>query len=427
MSIKRYLNINSAEELEVHIDDIAQGGDGVGRWQNRVVFVRGGLPGEDVRIRLSSQKPRYMHGQVIDILKAVPERIAPRLPTADHMPWQHIAYPAQLRYKQAIVQQQLARLAGVSDVPVHPVLPATHPWGYRNTAHFHVQENRVGYYSTGSHQVVDLAEDPLVLPVLNDALNGLRLLLEGGIPELHSVTLRASAAFGYAIAGLSGTGTFSELATRWQTHVPALASVVVSPTTVDRPMATLHEELGEVVFSLSLDSFFQVHTAQASQLLAVIRSGLRLQSHERLLDAYSGAGTFALPLASEVCEVVAIEENPHAVADGERSAQLNDIANVRFVIAPVERVLTNLPPDIPQTFDAAILDPPRRGCHPDALAALGQLAPRRIAYVSCHPGILARDLRLLLADMYQLESIQPVDLFPQTPHIESVAFLRRSG
>lgn len=421
------MNINSAEELEVHIDDIAQGGDGVGRWQNRVVFVRGGLPGEDVRVRLYSQKPRYLHGQVIEVLKAVPERVAPRLPAADHMPWQHIAYPAQLRYKQAIVQQQLAHLAGVSDVPVRAVLPATHPWGYRNTAHLHVQGDRIGYYTTGSHQVVDLAEDPLVLPVLNDALHGLRPLLEGGMPDLHSVTLRASAAFGYAIAGLNGTGTFSELAARWQAYVPALASVGVPLAIADRPAATLHEELGDVVFSLSLDSFFQVHTAQAMRLLAVIRSGLMLQPHERLLDAYSGVGTFALPLASEVREVVAIEENLHAVADGERSVQLNDIVNVRFVTAPVERVLDNLPSDMPQTFDAAILDPPRRGCHPNVLAALVQLAPQRIAYVSCHPGILARDLRLLLAGTYQLESIQPVDLFPQTPHIESVVFLRRSG
>jgi 23S rRNA (uracil1939-C5)-methyltransferase len=138
-----------------------------------------------------------------------------------------------------------------------------------------------------------------------------------------------------------------------------------------------------------------------------------------LLDAFSGAGTFALPLARDLDSVVAIEENSQAVADGERSAALNDIANVRFVAAAVERAL----PTLDERFDGVLLDPPRRGCHPATLAALIALAPRRIVYISCHPGILARDLRPLMQGGYRLESVQPVDLFPQTPHIESVAVL----
>lgn len=401
---------------------MAQGGAGVGRWQGQVVFATGGLPGERVRVRVSRRRARYACGQVIAVLTPAPERISPRLPAADHMPWQHIAYAAQVRFKQAIVQEQLARLAGLTDVEVRPVLPAAHPWHYRNTAHLHVQDRQIGYYAAGSRRVVDLDADPLLLPVLNTALAGLRTLLPTTTAKVSDVILRASATYGYAIAALHGTEELSALAARWQAHVPQLAGVTwLADDTTSNPLPPirLHEELGGIVFALSIHSFFQTNTAQAEVLLSVVRNGLRLEPGQRLLDAYSGAGTFALPLAHGLREVIAIEENPWAVADGQYSAHLNALDQVRFVTASVEHALASLEPP----FNAAILDPPRRGCHPAALTALVNLAPSRIAYVSCHPGILARDLRFLLQAGYHLSYIQPVDLFPQTPHIESVAFL----
>jgi 23S rRNA (uracil1939-C5)-methyltransferase len=184
---------------------------------------------------------------------------------------------------------------------------------------------------------------------------------------------------------------------------------------------TLHEALADVVFSLSPCSFFQAHTAQAAVLLETVQTMLNLHPHERLLDAYSGVGTFALPCARHVREVVAIEQQQQAVTDGRRTARLNDIENVSFLPAAVERVSGETVAPI----DAAILDPPRRGCHPATLALLEHLAPRRMVYVSCHPGTLARDLRHLCASGYQLRHVQPVDLFPQTAHIECAAFLTR--
>lgn len=401
---------------------MAQGGAGVGRWQGQVVFATGGLPGERVRVRLYQRRASYARGQVVAVLTPAPERLSPRLPFAAHMPWQHIAYDAQVRFKQAIVQEQLDYLAGLTDVEVRPILPALHPWHYRNTAHLHVQDQQIGYYAAGSRRVVDLETDPLLLPVLNTVLHGLRTLLPTTTVTVSDVVLRASATYGYAIAALDGIGALPTLAAQWQARVPQLAGVIcqAARTNPNEPQSVrLHEELGGIVFALGIHSFFQTHTAQADVLLAVVRNGLRLQPGERLLDAYSGVGTFALPLAHGLREVVAIEENPWAVADGQYSAYLNALDQVRFVTAPVERTLANLEP----LFTAAILDPPRRGCHPAALAALINLAPPRIAYVSCHPGILARDLRVLLQAGYHLTYVQPVDLFPQTPHIESVAFL----
>jgi 23S rRNA (uracil1939-C5)-methyltransferase len=266
-----------------------------------------------------------------------------------------------------------------------------------------------------------MSTDPLLLPALNEALAGLRPLLAEEARGLKTVTLRGSAAYGYAVARADGAAQQADLAYRWRAGVPSLATVDETSTSSDPPAVTLHEELGEIVFSLSPASFFQTHTTQAEVLLGVVRTMLALQPHEHLLDGYSGVGAFALPLAREVRTVTAIEEHPDAVADGQRSAALNDIDNVLFVAAPVERAL----PDIPAPVHAAILDPPRRGCHPAALEALARLAPARIAYVSCQPGILARDLRVLLAQGYRLEAVQPVDMFPQTPHIECVALLVR--
>jgi 23S rRNA (uracil1939-C5)-methyltransferase len=140
-----------------------------------------------------------------------------------------------------------------------------------------------------------------------------------------------------------------------------------------------------------------------------------------LLDVYSGAGAFALPLAASVADVTAVEEHPGAVADGRRSAELNGITNVEFMRAAAERALER----IEGPFDAVIVDPPRRGCHPAVLDALDRLSPSRLVYISCHPGILARDLRPLLTYGYSLEHVQPVDMFPQTPHIETLVVLKR--
>lgn len=426
------------EELELTIDDMAQGGDGVGRWEGRVVFATGALPGERVRVRLHERRSDFARGKVIAVLEESPDRIPPRMPKGgDHMSWQHIAYPAQLRFKRSILQQQLARLGGLPDAPVAEMIAAPEPWGYRNTAHFHVQGSRVGYYAANSRKLVEIDADPLLMPVLNEALAALRdtlrmsLSLKGDEVEINGATLRASSTYGYTLGLLDGSGDLAGTAWRWRSRLPALAGVHYSDPEDPRTSLqvegaeSLNEELGGIAFQLSPQSFFQVHAAQAKAMLEVVRAQLELQPDQRLLDAYSGVGTFALPLSRQAAEVVAIEEHDASVEDGLNSAILNNISNVVFREGQVERTLLTLD----GSFDAAVLDPPRRGCRPEALQALLALGPTRIAYVSCSPGILARDLKILLGERdpglprYMLRSVQPIDMFPQTPHIECVALL----
>lgn len=421
------------DTLHVTIERMAQGGAGVARHEGQVVFVAGALPGEQVRVQIEQAAASYLRGQVVEVLQAAPERVAPRLPQGgDHLSWQHIAYPAQLAFKQRILREQLQKLARIAEPPVLPMLPAPQPWHYRNTARLHLagatpDTLQIGYHAAGTQQVVDLYEDPLLLPALNEALWGLRVALEQVLeqeePLPSQILLRGSAAGGYAVAAMLDapriTRVHRRAVARWQHYVPALAGVSLDPDDEEEAPVRLHEALGGITFVLSPFSFFQTHTAQAEAVLAVLRRMIDMPTMLTLLDAYSGVGAFALPLAQAVQQVVAIELYPQAVADGRANAMLNDIDNVRFVAAPVEEVL----PTMRERVDVAILDPPRRGCDARVLAALVARKPRRIAYVSCHPGILARDLAVLLAGGFRLIEVQPVDMFPQTPHIECIALL----
>jgi 23S rRNA (uracil1939-C5)-methyltransferase len=410
--------------LELTLDGIAQGGEGVGRWRERVVFAGGGLPQERVLVRLRERHEAYARGEVIEVLEASPDRVPPRLPGADHMPWQHIAYPAQLRFKRQILSEQLAKIGGLADLAVRETLPAPRPWGYRNSARFHADGQRIGYYAAESHQLQEIESDPLLLPVLNEALAALRGAIGFGEPAPAEVLLRASEAYGYALAALRGPGDLRGLATRWRMRCPALAGVALPATgqpAIALGAGDLIEELGGIAFQLRPTTFFQVNTAAAEALLGLVRAALDLRGSERLIDLYCGAGAFTLPLAAAAAEVIGIEEYAGAVEDGRTTAAANGVANARFELGRVELTLGRLE----GRFDAAVLDPPRRGCHPHALEHLLRLAPARIVYVSCQPATLARDLKLLAAGGYRVVNVQPVDLFPQTAHIESVCLLMR--
>lgn len=407
------------ETLELTIDAMAQGGDGVGRWQGRVVFAEGGLPGEQVLVRLRERREAYARGAVAQVLAAAPERIAPRDPQADHMPWQHIEHAAQLRFKRQILAEQLAKIGGLADAPLAEIVPASQPWGYRSSARLHVRGGRLGYFRAGTRELRPFAGDPLLLPSLGRALEALADLIDedDGVEE---VTLRASEANGYAVAALRGRGDLRPLARLWMQRAPQVAGASLPNGAVGN--VELSEEVGGISFLLRPESFFQVNSAAAEVLLQLVRQGLDMQGGERLIDLYCGVGTFALPLAGRASAVIGIEEAEVAVRDAERSAEANGVANVRFFAGTAERLLST----VKEQADALVLDPPRRGCHPQALAQVLRIAPARVVYVSCHPGTLARDLKTLVEGGYRVEQVTPVDLFPQTPHIESVTVLTRA-
>ncbi|MEF3273636.1 MAG: class I SAM-dependent RNA methyltransferase [Chloroflexus sp.] len=408
--------------IEIEIESIAQGGDGVARLGELVVFATGALPGERVRAVVRERHARFLRARVSEVIYASPDRIAPQITPGDHVPWQHIAYPAQVRFKGEIVADQIRKFLPGVDVPIQPVIAAPQPWGYRNSARLHVDGAALGYHATGTKTVIDLPNDPLLLPVLQSALEGLRRLPFAG--QISEVLLRASATYGYAAAQLTPAptadyNTLTRLAAAWMATTPVLAGI----TRDDQPIlgaSAIYDELGDIVFRLSLSSFFQVNHAQAERMLAIVRDALT-PGGGRLLDAYSGVGSFALPLAALFDEVVAVETYPPAVNDARQSVCDNQITNVQCIGGTAEQVVANLP----GPFQAVILDPPRRGCHPAVIKAVINHAPERIIYISCHPGLIGRDIGPLLAAGYHLILVQPIDLFPQTPHIETILALSK--
>ncbi|WP_322822985.1 class I SAM-dependent RNA methyltransferase [Chloroflexus sp.] len=409
------------DTIELEIEGIAQGGDGVGRYGDLVVFVTGALPGEMVRATITEHHTRFLRATVCDILRTAPERVEPQIKPGDHAPWQHIAYPAQVRYKGIIVADQLRKFLPDLNIPIQPVIAAPHPWGYRNSAHLHGDGATLGYHAAGTKTVVDLADDPLLLPALRATLLSLRRLPFAGL--IKEVTLRASATYGYAAARLSPIPDAERhalwrLATAWKASTPMLAGVTLE----DEPFVGtpfVYDELDGVIFRLSLGSFFQVNHVQAERMVAVVRDAL-VPHGGRLLDAYSGVGSFALPLARCYDKVIAVESYQPAVEDGRQSAIDNQITNVQFINGAAERTVAHLS----GPFHAVILDPPRRGCHPALIEAIIAHAPPQIVYISCHPGLIGRDIAPLLAAGYQITFVQPIDLFPQTPHIETIIHLR---
>ena len=444
------------EVVDVTITDLSDSGDGVGRSGDRVVFVPDTVTGDRVQIRLLRVKPQYAHGKLLELLEPSAHRIRVRCIVADKCggcQWQHVDYAYQLDAKHNQVVQALQRIGGFEQPSVDPILSADADLGYRNKATYPLARSQTGqiqagYYQKGSHQIVNLNQCPVQDVRLNPLLSEVKQDLYDrgwGIydEKLHRgkvrhLALRIGRRTGEMLLTLvvkdKNLPGLEEQAEAWLTRYPNLVGVSLN-VNPDRTNAIfgretvciagqpyLHEVFAGLTLQLRPDTFFQVHTEQAERLLQVITDALELQGHETLLDAYCGIGTFTLPLASRVRQAIGIEMQPEAVEQANLSASLNQLENVTFLTGAVETLL----PTLEVKPDIVLLDPPRRGCDAAVIDALTQLDPDRIVYISCNPATLARDLkRLCQNNHYRLARVQPVDFFPQTPHVECAAFLVR--
>jgi 23S rRNA (uracil1939-C5)-methyltransferase len=380
--------LNHADEMILRLTAMTYGGAALGRHAGKAIFVTGGLPGELVRVVIEDDRPRFARGRVVDVIEPSPDRVVPRCPhfgfdaaACGGCQWQHIDYAAQLRYKTAIVREQLQRLGRVSDPPVRDIIPSPRQWQYRNHAQFHfAADGRPGFQAAQSHRLVTIEECPVVEPPLAEWLRS---------------NQRAA-------------------------HQTDRFSVRQGTLRADRVSGATMFHIRDATLRVSDDSFFQVNTSLIETLIDHVLTQLEPQAHETILDAYCGVGLFSRFLAPRVARVIGVEASASAVDDFRVNLAGYDRVEVQQGL--VEEVLSQLV----TSLDAAIMDPPRAGCGPRVIEAVVARQIDRVVYVSCDPATLARDVRQLIDGGYDLIDVQPIDLFPQTYHLETVALLRRA-
>ncbi len=417
--------------FELSLDAIAHGGEAIGRLGGRVIFVPYAIPGERVRVEIIEEKERWARARLLEILRPSPDRVAPPCPyfgpgvdACGGCQWQHIAYERQAELKGEIVADQLRRLGHMADPPVADVIALADDegvlaYGYRNYVQFvRSAGGQLGFRQGASQQITPIERCLL----LHDRLDELHAAMDLDWPELTGVSLRAGINTGQALILME---TAADDLPELELDLPAACAVLtrrgVQPL-IGEPW--IEEMVAERRYHISAESSFPINTVGAEALVEVVRRYTEVQPGDVVLDAYCGVGLFALALAHSAGEVIGIEPSSSACEDFAYNA--GGLPHISLHEGAVDEVLPALQAQ-GQRVDIAVMNPPRTGAGEAVVRTLAELGPRRIVYVSCDPATLARDMVHLTAAGYRLVEVQPVDMFPQTVQVETVALWERSS
>jgi len=406
--------------LTLKIERPAFGGAFIARHDGKIVMVQGPTaPGERVEATLEHEKRDYLTATVSKIIEPHPERIDPPCPyfgICGGCTFQHIPYPLQVQIKEEILRDCFRRLTK-TEISLSAPLISDDPWNYRLRMQFKVSPEGIGQHKKGTNEIINIDRCLIMHEDINEFLGKSRDILKGTrLKELHITA-------GDSLTALVITRQKALRPPRNNAFASALIEQGISgviikrgelaPDTYGTPYVTL--DLLGLHYTVSPPSFLQVNWKLNQKVAALIKDHLQPLKGKKILDLYAGAGNFSLPLADSA-QVTAVEGSPHAAEDGARNIELNRIENLNFVRSSAETFKSS------EGFDIVIIDPPRPGLSRKAMKNLQRIQPERIVYVSCNPATMARDLRNL-SDLYQLDSIRMIDFFPQTFHIESLAFL----
>jgi 23S rRNA (uracil1939-C5)-methyltransferase len=437
-------------ELEVRVDSLAFGGAGVARVDGYVVFVADAVPGDRVRAVVQKSKRAYAHARAVEILEPSVDRIAPQ---AEHpgVPWQVLPYERQLEAKQTQVKDALARIGRLEHFELEPIVPADETWRYRNKLEYSFGSDASGGLVCGFHapgrwdEIVEMGDCLLASEAGNRAREEVvswcraqdlsvfdRREHDGFVRNLvvregrrtAEVLVRLITASGELDSDGLAAATPSASGLLW-TRTDSLAETTEGgETQLLRGAPYLEERLGELLVRISSQAFFQTNTEMAEQLYGLAAEFAQLKGADRLFDLYCGIGTIGLSMAPRVAEVWGVELSANAVADAIENARLNEIDNARFFAGDVRLAVPELIERAGRP-DVIVVDPPRSGLSKKVVRRLIEAAPDRIVYVSCNPTTLAPNAAQLVEAGYRLRRVRPVDMFPQTPHIECVALIER--
>jgi 23S rRNA (uracil1939-C5)-methyltransferase len=440
----------------VTVDRLAYGGEAVGRHEGLVVFASGAAPNETVRVRVRRVQRRHVEADVVSVENPSSERVAPRCvhfaQGCGGCTWQHVDYAAQLRAKETAVRDSLERLGALQDLPLRPIIPAPSPWHYRNKMEFAFHpEGVLGLHPRGAwHSILPLQECLLAPPLTVALVKAAQAFAREANLSLHDprthqgllreLVVRHSRGTGETMLGIvTSPGPFDAAAAMAERLAAVDASVVgvvrsirassdtsapLQQTTLLRGQDHITETVGGLRFGIGIETFFQTNSAQADALVALVRELAGELAGALAIDVYCGVGMFTLALASAGAKAVGIELSASSVEAARVNAQTNNLCEARFFAGDARTVLPEVLAEhgIPRVV---VLDPPRAGAGGKVMRRIARAAPARIIYVSCNPTTLARDLVELGPFGYRISVVQPLDLFPQTYHVETVVALDR--
>ena len=407
------------ETFEIEMEKLVYGGDCLGRLPDgRAVFVPFVLPGEIVKIEIIEDKKRFARGVPVEIIQASPERITPRcihFGECGGCQYQNLDYSDQLRAKEAIIRDQFERIGKVDDPPIRPIVPSPSPWNYRNYVQFHIgQAGELGYIHADGEHLLPIYECHLPQEGINDLWPQIDL---GETPDIYRLGIREDS-YENLMLILEGE---DETAPEFSLDIPV--SAVYTPPEARLTVLAGDDHLIYTIldrnFQVSARSFFQVNTLMAEKMVNILMENVNFYKGSRAIELYAGVGLFSAFIAEKVGHLTTIESSGAACHDF--TVNLEEFDNVVLYEAEVEEVV----PTIDFAPDILIADPPRSGLAPAVHDAISKLQPEKIAYISCDPATLARDVKKIVRKGYRLISITPFDLFPQTAHVESIVFMEK--
>jgi 23S rRNA (uracil1939-C5)-methyltransferase len=445
------------EYYEMVIDDLGINGEGIGKVDGYTLFVDGALPQEKVRVKVVKTKKNFGFGKLVDILEPSVHRIEPVCDIAKRCggcQLQHLSYEGQLSYKRKKIQDIIERIGGITDIKVNEVIGMKAPYYYRNKVQFPVgsKENGtvdIGFYAMRSHNIITTDKCYIQQPVNKEIIRVVKdYMLKNNIRPYDEV---------------SHKGIVRHIVTRVSFHTKEImVGIVINSNKLpnsDELVSNLREidnisgifisvnkeknnvimgnnikmlwgnpyitdYIGEIAYNISPLSFYQVNPIQTEKLYSKVLEFANLSGDEIVWDAYCGIGTISLFLANKCKKVMGVEIVPEAIEDAKKNSELNNIDNTEFYVGKAEDVITDKYNDGVRA-DVIVVDPPRKGCDKELLDTIIKMEPEKVVYVSCDPGTMARDIRVLGEGGYRVMEIQPVDMFPQTVHVETIVRIQR--
>ena len=454
--MKGKIPVQQGQIYEIEINTLGTSGEGVGRYEDFTVFVPYALPGEKVKARITEVKKTYATGKLLEILRQSGDRVEPACPIYKECggcQLQHLSYEAQLKAKRQQVIDAVTRIGKQPDLFVEPTLGAATPWNYRNKMQFPIGREKgktvIGCFAQGSHRIIDTGDCHIQKEGNNEVVNAVReIVTKLNIPvyneDKHTGVLR------HVVGRVGKHGdimvvivTASKTLPREKEFVKMLRSRLPKAVSIHQNIQTyrnnvimgrdtkllwgrptIQDGLGRLNFHISPRSFFQVNTAQAEVLYNKALEYANLKGEETVIDAYCGTGTITLFLAQKAREVIGIEIVKPAIQDAQKNARDNNVRNAEFIVGDATQVMPRLYKQGIRA-DVVVVDPPRAGCTETVLKTFADMQPERIVYVSCNPATLARDIAVLDELGYKAQKVQPVDMFPNTSHVENVCLLTR--